>query len=105
MVTPGKSKSKESIGAPPPGLGGGSAAAGGDYTPHIWQSLDSINRELGKISTQLDTLSADVSDLKGKVGKHDKIVIYGTAVAVAATAIIGSLWWIYKLFENHIHFS
>jgi len=105
MATPGKSKAKESIGAPPPGEGGGSTTGSGDYSPYIWQSLDGINRELGSIATKLDLLSVDISDLKGKVGKHDKLVVYGTAIFITASTIIGTLWGLYKIFESHIHFS
>lgn len=98
----------------------------GDYSAHIWQSLDSVNRELGTISNKLEVLATDLAEVKGKVGtisnklevvttdlaeikvkvgKHDKIVIYCTASVVVAGALIGALWWLYKTFESHIHFS
>ena len=77
----------------------------GDYSAHIWQSLDSVNRELGTISNKLEVLTTDLAEIKGKVGKHDRIVIYCTASAVVTGALIGALWWLYKIFESHIHFS
>ena len=78
MISTSKTKGKESAGAPPPGLGSGSTTGGGDFLPHIWQSLDGIHKELGilggklealKESTNSSEIKQDIRELKTDLGK------------------------------------
>ena len=53
-----------------------------DYAPHLWQSLDNINRELGRLSQGVDNIGQDHTKIFSEIGKiSSKIELFGNELA------------------------